>query len=218
MKKKNLSDTFTITAHTGCEKTPQNTIESVQKAFECGADIFEIDINFDKNGTPVLSHDAPKGGEPTVEEVFRIFSENKKIRCNLDIKKTDNLKAVADLAKKYDVLDRVFYTGIHEGFVESAKTDTPEIPYYLNLGVTAKRKHTDEYIDSLVEKVKESGAVGINCNYRNVTPEIVDAFHKNGLLVSIWTIDRKWSMLKFLKMNPDNITTRKPSVLKKISK
>jgi len=40
---------FTITAHTGCENTPDNSIGSVLKAFDSGADIFEIDIRFDEN-------------------------------------------------------------------------------------------------------------------------------------------------------------------------
>jgi glycerophosphoryl diester phosphodiesterase len=124
MNKKQSGKNFTVTAHTGCEKTPQNSLVSVDKAFASGADIFEVDIRFDKNGIPVLSHDAPKGGEPKLEEVFAKLSKNKNIRCNLDLKCTDNLKEIAVLAKKYDVLDRIFYTGVFEKFVESVKNDT----------------------------------------------------------------------------------------------
>lgn len=217
MKPKNFQGKFTITAHTGCEKTPDNTVEAVLKAFESGADIFEIDIHFDKKGVPVLSHDAPKGGEVGLNEIFVLLKENEKILCNLDIKATDNLKAVYELAEKYDVLDRVFYTGINDGFVERAATDTPEIPYYLNSSVASRRKQSDEYVLELVNKVKNSGAIGINCHFKNMTPKLIEAFHKNGLLVSVWTVNKKWRMPRVMKMAPDNITTRKPVLLKSLS-
>lgn len=217
MKPKAFNGKFTITAHTGCEKTPDNTIEAVKKAFESGADIFEVDVNFDKNGTPVLSHDKPVGKEPQLCEVFELMEENKDILCNLDIKATDNLKAVYDLAEKYNVCERVFYTGINEGFVDAAKRDTPEMPYYLNLSVERPKKQTDEYMLSIVNKVINSGAIGINCNFRNVTPHLVETFHQNKLLVSVWTVNKKRKMFRMMKMNPDNITTRKPVLLRKIS-
>ncbi len=216
MKPKVFSGEFTITAHTGCEKTPDNTIEAVEMALKSGADIFEIDINFDKNGKPVLSHDKPVGGEPELGEVFTLMGKNKNILCNLDIKSTDNLKAVYDMAEEYKVCDRVFYTGINENFVESAKRDTPQMPYYLNLSVVRKKNQTDEYLLEIVNKVKDSGAIGINCNFRNVTPGLIETFRKNGLLVSVWTVNKKRKMLRMIKMKPDNITTRKPVLLKKL--
>ncbi len=215
MKPIKMTEKFTITAHTGCEKTEDNSIESVDKAIECGADIFEVDVSFDQDGNPVLSHNAPCGGEPLLEEVFKKLSKQKNIRCNLDIKFTTNLKEIVSLAKKYDVLDNVFYTGIKDEFVESAK-ETPEIKYYLNVNLIPKRKQTSGYIDSLVEKVRESGAIGINCNYKNATPRLVETFQKSNLLVSLWTVNSKFRMLKVLKMKPDNITTRKPALLREI--
>lgn len=214
-----MSDSFkkiTVTSHTGCEKTKDNSIESVDKAIESGADIFEVDVSFDKNGKPVLSHDAPKGNEPSLEEVFKKLSKQKKIKCNLDIKFTDNLKEIVFLAKEYSVLDKIFYTGIKDEFVESAKTETPEISYYLNVNLIPKKKQTKEYLDSLVGKVRESEAIGINCNYKNVTPELVEVFHQNNLLVSLWTVNSRFKMLKVIKMKPDNITTRKPVLLRKL--
>jgi glycerophosphoryl diester phosphodiesterase len=34
-------------------------MKSVPKALESGADIFEIDVHFDQNQYPILSHNAP---------------------------------------------------------------------------------------------------------------------------------------------------------------
>lgn len=47
-----------ITAHTGCDNTPHNTIESVFSGQEYGADINEVDVRVTKDGVPVLWHDS----------------------------------------------------------------------------------------------------------------------------------------------------------------
>ena len=71
---------------------------------------------------------------------------------------------------------------------------------------------------SLVEKVKNAGAIGINFKYTGATKELVKVFHENGLLVSIWTVNSKWRMKKILSFAPDNITTRHPDKLSGIVK
>ena len=71
---------------------------------------------------------------------------------------------------------------------------------------------------SLVEKVKNAGAIGINFKYTGATKELVEIFRENGLLVSIWTVNSKFRMKKILSFLPDNITTRKPDKLSSIVK
>lgn len=208
---------LTITAHTGCNKTPANSIESITAGAASGADIVEFDIRFDKNNLPVLSHDEPKGGEISLEQAFKKLTEYKNLKANIDIKSTANLEEIQRLAEKYDLLDRVFYTGVFEHFVEAVTNDSPKIPYYLNIrDVIKPKKQTQEYLMSLVKKVKDNGAIGINFNYKNASKKLVDAFHDNGLLVSIWTVTRRWSFMRIKKMSPDNITTKKPNLAKKI--
>lgn len=205
--------TFTVTAHTGCMDTKANSIDSILKGFEIGADIIEFDLNFDSNGTPLLSHDAPKGGEVTLDEAFATLAKCEGLKANVDVKTVEAIEKIAPLAKKHGVLDRIFFTGVHEGFVEAVKIKAPEIEYYLNVGVASKWKQSDKYLKALVEKVKSSGAVGINFNKNNATKKLVNTFHKNGLLVSIWTVDTKRMMKKIIYLSPDNITTRKPDEL-----
>ena len=117
---------------------------------------------------------------------------------------------------KYGIEDRIFYTGINEEDVETVKKDSPQVKYYLNVDVKASKADDEEYIMSLVEKVKNAGAVGINFNYKTATKELVDIFHENGLLVSIWTVNDEYNMYKILSFSPDNITTRNPDELSRI--
>ena len=46
-----------ITAHSGCEGTGIDTMESIEKALEFGADAIEIDVRMDPFGDLRISHD-----------------------------------------------------------------------------------------------------------------------------------------------------------------
>lgn len=209
-----MSDNFTITAHTGCMGTKMNSLESISAGYENGADIVEFDLNFDKNGEPVLSHDKPVGGEVTLDEAFSLVSTYEKIRVNVDVKSDAFLEKVKPVAEKYGLESRIFFTGIHDGFV--ARASETGIDYYLNVSVEKRKRNDETYIRDLVDKVKEAGAIGINFNKKSASSKLVKIFHEEGLLVSIWTVDRKYLMRRILSLAPDNITTRKPSVLRKI--
>lgn len=210
----NLPEGFTYTAHTGCVGTKENSLEAIEAAVKHGADIVEFDLNFTAESEPVLSHDEPKGGEVTLDEAFKMIAEYENIKVNVDVKTTAALGKVKALAEKHGILERIFYTGIDENFVEAVQRDTPDIPYYLNVGVN--KNQSAEYLNSLVKKVSDCGAVGINFNKSNATKELVDIFHKNGLLVSIWTVNNTADIYRILSYSPDNITTRRPDKLQKI--
>ncbi len=214
--KTKLPKNFTYTAHTGCVKTQDNSLEAIEEGVKCGAHIVEFDLNFLSDGAPVLAHDKPKGKEISLDRAFKKVSEYENLKVNIDVKSVDNLKAVYSLAQKYGIEDRIFYTGINPDFVDAVKKDTPEVPYYLNVSVDKPKKQTPEYLQSLVQQVKDSGAIGINSNKDHATKKLVDTFHENDLLVSIWTVNKKRKMYKILFLAPDNITTRRPDKLQEI--
>ncbi|MDE6471203.1 MAG: glycerophosphodiester phosphodiesterase [Eubacterium sp.] len=215
-KLSNLSAEFTCTAHTGCMDTEENSIEAIESGVKNGAQIVEFDLNFNENNEPILSHDTPTGNEITLEEAFKKVSEYDNLKVNVDLKSCAALEKIKAVAEEYDVLDRIFFTGVNDEFLESVKKANLGIPYYLNVNVDSKKKHNSEYIDSLVQKVKDSGAIGINFNKDNASAELVEAFHKNGLMVSIWTVDKEKDMKRILCYFPDNITTRNPKLLNEL--
>ncbi len=214
--KLNLPEGFTITAHTGCMGTKENSLESIKMGIENGAQIIEFDLYFTEDGEPVLAHDEPVGDEVTLDEAFAYLRMFKDAKANVDIKTVDALEKVYPLAKENNVADRIFYTGVKDEFVDAVKKNSPEIQYYLNVDVDKSKNTDEEYLLSLVEKVKNAGAVGINFNYKSASKELVDIFHENNLLVSIWTVDSEYNMYKILSFGPDNITTRNPDKLAEI--
>ena len=213
----NLPQGFTYTAHTGCCGTEDNSLEAIKVGVEQGAQIVEFDLYFNKENVAVLSHDAPKGNEVTLDEAFKLIATYNDVKVNVDVKLcNDNLHVVYDLAKKYKITDRIFFTGVNLEDVETVKKECPEVDYYLNYDVKKESKQTPEYLNDIVKVVKDNGAVGINFNKDSATKELVDIFHNNDLLVSIWTVNEEKDMYKILYFAPDNITTRNPDVLKEI--
>ena len=208
-----ITESFTYTAHTGCMGTEDNSLESIEVGVEYGAQIVEFDVRYYKQN-PVLAHDEPKGDEVTLKEAFLKVKEYENLKVNVDIKSTEYLQKVQIIAEETGVSDRIFFTGIEESDVDIVKKTCPDVQYYLNVDVLSPRKQSEKYLLSLVEKVKSCGAVGINFNKVKATQELVDIFHENGLLVSIWTVNNNRDIYRILSYGPDNITTRKPNKLK----
>ena len=204
---------MTITAHSGCNYKEPNSIASLEAGYKSGAKILEIDLYFNINGVPYLSHGELKGNEIKLEEAFKFLSNNPEVKGNIDVKKVDNMPAVFQLIILYNLYDKVFFTGIEEKFVEAIKTGCPGIPYYLNYKPKFLKIFSQRYINELVNIVKESGAIGINMRHFYLSEKLVKTFHEEGLFVSVWTVNDEYFMLRAIYYGPDNITTKKPSKL-----
>ena len=55
-----------ITAHTGCEGTPRNSLASIVAGIAAGADAVEVDVRATSDGYPVLVHDETVTGDDGV--------------------------------------------------------------------------------------------------------------------------------------------------------
>lgn len=213
-----LPENFTVTAHAGSMGTKDNTYNSVYIGAQ-NADIIELDVKFAKDGTPVLAHTEVKNDSVLLKDAFALIAERKNLMANLDIKdKDERLIRILALARAYGIKDRIFFTGVEEEYVDTIKENCPGIAYYLNVNVDKKERKNAEYINSLVEKVRDCGAVGINMNKKGISKELIAAFRENGLLVSVWTVNSEKEILKMLSLAPDNITTRKPDFVMELVK
>ena len=207
---------FTVTAHTGCEGTKDNSLEAIKKGYDSGADIVEFDVHFNSEGEPVLAHDYAADDSVKLKDAFNLIAQCDGLRVNVDCKTVDNLKAIVNTAEECGVKDRIFYTGIEEKDVETVKRDTPEITYYLNKKIKLLKRSNKKYIRSLLDDVRKCGAAGLNISYKTVSKRMVEIFHEEGLEVSVWTVNTEAAMHKILPLGCDNITTRQPSMLLKI--
>lgn len=217
-KKAVIPNGFTVTAHTGCEGTEDNSVEAINAGIAAGANIVEFDLSFNSEGEAYLAHDEIKTDSVSLKEAFETVARYDNVKINVDCKGTQNLKVVSESAKDCGILDRIFYTGISEDDVQAVKNSTPEVPYYLNTDIDKSKKNDEEYIKSLIDKTKALGAIGINIGYGGASEKMTELFHAEGLEVSVYTVNKELDMHKVLALGCDNITTRQPKKLTEIIK
>lgn len=92
-----------ITAHSGCEDTKDDSMESIDLALKYGADTIEIDVRIDKNGILRISHNEASTEEfqqkLTLDDVFaKILNTGLSVNC--DIKEQSALYPTLATAEK----------------------------------------------------------------------------------------------------------------------
>lgn len=211
-------ENFTITAHTGAYDTRMNSLESVKAALENNAQIIELDIRQRPDHTVVMSHDIVVTNNDGVEleKAFELLRDTE-IMINLDIKETRVLNPLYQLLIDYNLVERSFLTGIEIINVNAVKeSDCANMDYYLNYMPSRTKIFFDEYRVKLIDLLEETGAIGINCNYKYASAQLSSLLHKKGYKLSVWTIDTERTAKKMLAIKPDNITTKKPDMIVKV--
>lgn len=216
-KKIKLPEGFTVTHHAGSFGTPDNSLESIEYSLSKNAEIVEFDVSFHKNGYPVIIHkDEPEDNEgESFEKALELVSKTENTRINLDIKSVKNLSAVDVLCEKYNMLDRVFYTGVDAKWTAIVKENS-KIPYYLNHRVTEEEGKDETAAQKLADEIKSCGAIGLNSHFEFASELVCSVMHKNGLLVSFWTLNDEENAKRIALTLPDNITTKKPDMVYEI--
>lgn len=211
-------ENFTITAHTGSFDTAENSIASVEAAIANGVEILEIDVRQRPNGTPVMAHDfviTNNDGIP-LSEAFKLLKDTE-IRINLDIKETRVLNALHDLLIEYGLYDRAFLTGIESKDIAAVKASScADMDYYLNCQPSRIEIFSEEYQQKLIAQLAETGAIGVNCDYKNAGGKLCETLHSNGYKLSVWTVNSESAMKRVLNFMPDNITTKQYELLDSI--
>lgn len=213
-------DGFTITAHTGAYDTEMNTVDSVKAAIRHRDDILEIDIRQRPDGTVVMAHDlvvTNNDGNP-VEDALEVISDAD-IMVNLDIKDTRVLNSLYSLLSDYNIVDKCFLTGIEPMNVKAVKeSDCASMDFYINYIPSRARIFFDEYREKILNMLDETGAIGINCNYKYAGSQLSSLLHKRGYKLSVWTVDTERKAKKMLAIKPDNITTKDPELVNEVIK
>ena len=209
---------FTVTAHTGAYNTQMNSVDFVQAAIDNGAKIIELDIRQRPDNTVVMSHDlVVTNNDGTPLEGALELLKGTDIKINLDIKETRVLNNLYRLLVEYNLAEQSFLTGIEMMNVKALKeSDCANMEYYLNYIPSRAKVFFDDYRTKLIELLEDTGAVGINCNYKYANSQLSNLLHKKGYKLSVWTVDKERTAKKMLAIKPDNITTKDPEMIKNV--
>lgn len=209
-----LNGYMTVTAHAGCTGYPDNSIEDISACIDTGADTVEIDLRFDKNGTPVLSHDALEENScyVTLEEAFDFLLDKQDVSINIDVKSFSYLEKVPVLAEEKGVADRISFIGIREEDVETLRIKCPDVPFYLRVDVP---ENAGEY-EALADAAVETGASGINVSWKYITMDFISVFHNKNIPVSVWMVDDAESACRMILYGVDDIISNSPGMIKDV--
>ena len=105
---KPLCGQVSVTAHSGCMGLADNSLEAMAAGIAAGAGIVEFDLNYNAEGTPVLSHNAPKKAScVTLAQAFDFLAKHSGVRANVDVKSTEYLEKVPALAETAGVTKQI---------------------------------------------------------------------------------------------------------------
>lgn len=218
-----------ITAHTGCDGTPDNSEEYLRYALGLGVDAAEVDVRRGGENELILSHDETAEKAFTLREAFRLLKKQEKGKLNCDLKQKGLEEDVFRLAREEGVEDRLIFTGDVDPFLfRKGEKRYPEVIWYANLEVFRPRilqpgnrlAGSGEMTGRLTEvlkEVKEYEAAGINWHF-SLAELIWDRAKQMGVGISVWTVDEEELLRFWLSKNVDNITTRRPSRLISLKK
>ncbi len=104
-----------ITAHSGCEDTEIDSLESVEKALEYGADAIEVDVRVDPSGTLRISHNVVPAEEYARKLTLRAVLERVRdtsLAVNFDLKEQAALyKTIGEARSLGFSRERLIFSG-----------------------------------------------------------------------------------------------------------
>ena len=197
-----------ITAHSGCEGTPDNSREHILAAIDSGAEMIEVDVRQDQDGLLYLSHDVPEdvGKCLPLRELFVLIEPEKNLAMNLDVKTEGLIEPVMALAREFALAGRIIFSG--------SCSDDRELAN--DLGAEVWRG-----ADSIPEGIATNRADGcpiLNVHYSHITEEFEKELRSFGASFSAWTVNDEEEIRWLLALGIANITTRNPVLALKLRK
>lgn len=231
-------------AHRGINKfAPENTLLAIKKAIEMGFDYVELDVNFSKDGLPVVIHDnslkrttGKEGnvGDFTLEELKNFDAgcwKDKKF-CGEKIPSLSDAlkimqgkiklyldlkqppkKSLVKVLKKYD-----FY--LNNMLIEGNELYQQFFRILDNNAPVMPDLENEKDIEKVLEKFPHPFA--FNVGYENLTKEMLEEAHKRGILVFVnilgETGKNREIVKKVIELSPDAIQTDHPDILLEVLK
>jgi len=200
-----------ITAHSGCEKTPDNSREHILAAIASGAEMIEVDVRQAPDGTLYLSHDVPEdiSVRPLLRELFERIAPEENMEMNLDVKTEGLIEPVMALAGEYGLEKRIVFTGACNADRALANS----------LGAEMWRSVWDrELLEEGISDNAKDGSPFLNVYFPMITEEAEQKLRAIGSSFSAWTVNDEDNLRRLLQMGIANITTRTPVLAMKLRK
>lgn len=207
----------TITAHSGSDGTPDNSLEFVKYALTTNADALEIDIR-KRDNQLLITHDVTDEALPTLDQVFQLVSNHPTMKVNCDLKEPNLELDVCKLAKSFNLEKRIILSGTVDADLNPIK-DFPDVEIYVNIENYVPNLYLNyreipdfeiQAADQICKVCQARNIHTININEVLVTRRFIELLKASGIGVSAWTVNHPLSIQWFLSKGITNITTRSP--------
>jgi glycerophosphoryl diester phosphodiesterase len=217
-----------VIAHRGASaRFPENSIEAFEGAVALGADGVELDVRRTSDGKGVVHHDAELADgrsilslaleevPVTVARLDDALDACGGLLVNVEIK---NWRADTDFDPTRRLvdwtLDRIGAWGHGDRVVVSS----------FDLGTIDRVRHIDPTLRTawlvvdrgdpveLIARAAGAGHDGIHPMDRMVDASLVDAAHRHGLFVNVWTVDDPERIRQLADVGVDGVVTNVPDV------
>jgi glycerophosphoryl diester phosphodiesterase len=221
-----------VIAHRGdASNAVENSLEAIHRALSLPVDMIEIDIRKSRDNDLFVMHDKMTGRtagkdinieRATSDEISRIRLNNGEpvptltdvikavagsAGLNLEIKSDGAGLLVAEYFASSDYDGYVLLSSFKETEVLAVRRALPSMPTSIIFDVFTVRE---------VPSYKEQGYRIVILRKKTVSEKLVDACHKQGIDIYVWTVDDEEEMRKFITWGVDGIYSNRPSVLKKL--
>ena len=223
-----------IMGHRGAPaEAPENTLRSFRRALELGVAAVELDVQLTRDGRLAVIHDetldrttngrgpvkdftlaelkkldAGQGESiPTLEEVLELVRG--RAHLVVELKQPDAVPALLEFFRKHQIFDAAHVISFWHPALKAMKEAEPR----LQTGVLLVGCPADP-----AGLARAARADALILQFAYVTRELVEAAHRDQLLVYVWNIDSVELLKPYLTLNLDGIGSNRPDVLIKYLK
>ena len=219
-----MNDRIMITAHSGCEGTPDNSMASIERGIALGADCVEVDVRMDAQGRLWLTHDLTAffDGLTPLEDAFSLIRDSG-IAVNCDLKEYGALLPTLELAEKCGISrEKLFFSG---SVAPKTLEENPEIArrchIFLNSEELVRDLSGTEMPDRVsqtafllantsfaAERMRSLQVEALNAPYKYMPDELIAKLRLRDVKLSLWTLNEEKALRDFMAKDLLNITTR----------
>jgi len=217
----------------GAALAPENTIAAFDHGIALGADGLELDVRLSRDGVVVVHHDRRldrtttlRGPieERTADELARanvpaladVLARHRDARVIIEMKlNTAALaRATVDVVRRADAVERVCLGSFGRRALREARAIEPAI------ATSAAREEVRwalyrSWVGWPAPRVAYAGfqVPEMAGRTRVVSPRFIDAAHRAGLGVQVWTVDTEADARRLLDMGVDALITDRPDII-----
>ena len=216
----------------GAALAPENTIAAFDNGIALGADGLELDVRVSRDGVVVVHHDRlldrtttlrgpidaraaeelARANVPALADVLARYRDARVI-VEMKVNSADMARATVAVVRRADAVDRVCLGAFGRRALREARAIEPAI------ATSAAREEVRWALyRSWVRwpaRVAYSGfqVPEMAGRTRVVSPRFVDAAHRAGLAVQVWTVDTEEDARRLLEWGVDALITDRPDLV-----